>query len=120
MNKVPGLVTGLTLFENEKPKPCSFPNKQLVVDSSGDILPCCKLWGKELSIGNIADMTLKEAWKSEKMKQLRKAHSKRSKAGGKNFWRIIADGSGKYNRKEKSPQDKKDYEQRLVNCILSQ
>ena len=52
--------------------------------------------------------------------KLRLAHFKRSKAGGKNFWRIIADGSGKYNRKEKSPQDKKDYEQRLVNCILAQ
>jgi len=52
--------------------------------------------------------------------KLNLAHFKRSKAGGKNFWRIIADSSGKYNRKEKSPQDKKDYEQRLVNCILTQ
>ena len=83
MNKVPGIVTGLTLFENEKPKPCSFPNKQLVVDSSGDILPCCKLWGKELAIGNIADMTLKEAWKSEKMESLRKAHAE-------NNWEMIS------------------------------
>jgi len=83
MNKVPGIVTGLTLFENEKPKPCSFPNKQLVVDSSGDILPCCKLWGKELVVGNIKDMTLKEAWKSEKMQNLRKAHAE-------NNWEMIS------------------------------
>jgi radical SAM protein with 4Fe4S-binding SPASM domain len=83
MNKVPGIVTGLTLFENEKPKPCSFPNKQLVVDSSGDILPCCKLWGKELAIGNIENMTLKEAWKSGKMESLRKAHAE-------NNWEMIS------------------------------
>ena len=52
--------------------------------------------------------------------RLKLAHSKRSKIGGKNFWGTIAAASGKYNRKEKSPQDKKDYEQRLVNCILTQ
>lgn len=74
MNEVPGKETGLTLDNVPTPKPCSFPNKQLVVDSEGDILPCCKLYGKELAIGNIANLTLQQAWDHEKMNELRLAH----------------------------------------------
>ena len=74
MNEVPGKNTGLTLKSNDAPKPCSFPNKQLVVDSEGDILPCCKLYGKELAIGNIKDLTLQQAWDHPKMQSLRHAH----------------------------------------------
>jgi len=74
MNEVPGKNTGLTFSQTEKPKPCSFPNKQLVVDSEGDILPCCKLYGKELVIGNIENLTLQQAWTHPKMNALRKAH----------------------------------------------
>ena len=75
MNEVPGQDTGLTIKREEKPESCSFPFKQLVVDSEGDILPCCKLYGKFLAIGNIKDMTLSEAWNSVAMVNLRKAHA---------------------------------------------
>jgi radical SAM protein with 4Fe4S-binding SPASM domain len=74
MNEVPGEETGLTIDSVEPPKPCSFPSKQLVVDSEGDILPCCKLYGKELVIGNIDSMSITEAWNHPKMISLRKAH----------------------------------------------
>lgn len=74
MNEVPGKETGLTLGQAVEPKPCSFPNKQLVVDSEGDILPCCKLYGKDLAIGNIANLTLQQAWNHPKMEALRDAH----------------------------------------------
>jgi len=75
MNEVPGKDTGLTLVSNERPSPCSFPNKQLVVDSEGDILPCCKLYGKQLVIGNVSTMSLKEAWSAPAMQKLRAAHA---------------------------------------------
>ena len=75
MNEVPGKETGLTLKETKKPLPCSFPNKQLVVDSEGDILPCCKLYGKDLALGNIETMSLQQAWNSEKMIALREIHN---------------------------------------------
>ena len=75
MNELPGRKTGLTLEHNHEPLPCSFPNKQLVVDSEGDILPCCKLYGKNLVLGNISSMSLEEAWSSDKMVALRDAHS---------------------------------------------
>lgn len=74
MNEVPGKDTGLTLEQNPDPKPCSFPNKQLVVDSDGDILPCCKLYGKDLAIGNINELSLQQAWNHPKMEKLRLAH----------------------------------------------
>ncbi len=74
MNEVPGMDTGLTLEQHDDLKPCSFPNKQLVIDSDGDILPCCKLYGKDLAIGNIESMTLQQAWDSPAMQSLRDAH----------------------------------------------
>ena len=75
MNEIPGKTTGLTLKETTEPLPCSFPNKQLVVDSEGDILPCCKLYGKNLALGNISSMSLQEAWGSDKMVALRESHN---------------------------------------------
>lgn len=53
---------------------CSFPSKQLVIDSSGDILPCCTFSGRSMPLGNLADMTLSEAWASKKMRDLRQLH----------------------------------------------
>ncbi len=75
MNEVPGKDTGLTIKRQEKPQSCSFPFKQLVIDSEGDILPCCKLYGKFLALGNIKSMSLFEAWNSQAMQDLRKAHA---------------------------------------------
>ena len=53
---------------------CSFPFKQLVIDYEGDILPCCKMGGKKLKLGNIASMTLSEAWTSDAHLRLQKIH----------------------------------------------
>lgn len=41
---------------------CSFPFKLLVIDASGNILPCCTFSGRSMPLGNIADTTLAEAW----------------------------------------------------------
>lgn len=76
MNEVPEQETGLVLNSESLPdKGCSFPFKQLVVDAEGDILPCCTLFGKKLTLGNIDSMNLEEAWNSDNMKQLQKEHT---------------------------------------------
>lgn len=74
MNEVPSHSTGLAIESFKNPTPCDFPFKQLVVDHEGNILPCCKLPGRELKIGNIDTMTIQEAWQSSAMKDLRAMH----------------------------------------------
>jgi radical SAM protein with 4Fe4S-binding SPASM domain len=76
MNEVPDKETGLLVEKTPYVKKgCTFPFKQLVVDHLGYIQPCCKLDGKKLQLGNISNMTLKEAWNGDKIKHLRKIHS---------------------------------------------
>ena len=75
MNDLPDVNTGITVDSNNKNNDgCSFPFKQMVIDNEGDILPCCKMGGKKLVIGNIKNMSLKKAWNSKKMKELRYIH----------------------------------------------
>ena len=75
MNDLPDLDSGLTLDDGvTESRGCTFPFKQLVVDHEGDILPCCKMGGKKLLLGNIDSMTLREAWSSGKMKDLQLMH----------------------------------------------
>jgi radical SAM protein with 4Fe4S-binding SPASM domain len=76
MNEIPDRKTSLTIADVEmQSNGCDLPFKQLVIDDDGEILPCCKLAGKKLPIGNIDTMTLQEAWDSSKMKHLRRIHS---------------------------------------------
>ena len=56
---------------------CVSPFRVLYIDCKGDIYPCCNLYCKYLKIGNIREMTLKEAWNGEKMTQLRQSISDR-------------------------------------------
>jgi len=74
MNDLPDQDSGLILKEESKDYKCSFPFKQLVVNHKGNILPCCTMYGDKLRLGNVKDMTLKEAWDSPKAKELRKLH----------------------------------------------
>jgi radical SAM protein with 4Fe4S-binding SPASM domain len=75
MNDLPDLDSGLTLEDRvTESKGCSFPFKQLIVDHEGDILPCCKMGGKKLRLGNVDTMTLKAAWNSDKMQSLQQMH----------------------------------------------
>jgi radical SAM protein with 4Fe4S-binding SPASM domain len=75
MNDLPDLDSGLTIKEpGMESEGCTFPSKQLVVDYEGDILPCCKMGGKKLALGNIESMTLKTAWNSDKMQALQLMH----------------------------------------------
>jgi radical SAM protein with 4Fe4S-binding SPASM domain len=78
MNDLPAVDSGLTIKEQGMESTgCTFPFKQLVVDYEGDILPCCKMGGKQLALGNITNMTLKKAWHSDKMKTLQLMHKEK-------------------------------------------
>lgn len=57
-----------------KYKPCPLLWAGLVVRWNGDIVPCCMDFTGINKLGNITDMTLEEAWNSQKMQNFRKAH----------------------------------------------
>jgi radical SAM protein with 4Fe4S-binding SPASM domain len=73
MNEVPDHATGLTFEYDDPDMGCKFPFKQIVVDHNGLLLPCCKLSSKKLPLGNVAAITLEQAWAS--MGHLRKMHA---------------------------------------------
>lgn len=76
MNELPDHNSGLLIDpgSDEQSKGCTFPFKQLVVDYEGDILPCCKMGGKKLALGNLKNMSLEEAWHSDQMASLKMMH----------------------------------------------
>tara|TARA_R110002050_G_scaffold12524_5_gene41050 strand:- start:2221 stop:3192 length:972 start_codon:yes stop_codon:yes gene_type:complete len=76
MNEVIDNKSDLFIKNDKSNYKCSYPFKQLVVDAQGRILPCCCMNGVELQIGSIKEMSLKEAWNSKKMRDLRDLHKK--------------------------------------------
>lgn len=75
MDEVPDVETNLTIdLENLGDEGCQFPFKQLVVTADGNILPCCKMSGTKLKIGNINNISLKDAWDSKFMINLQNIH----------------------------------------------
>jgi radical SAM protein with 4Fe4S-binding SPASM domain len=50
---------------------CTAPWNTVTVWANGDISPCCTFYGKNLPIGNIKDVSVKQAWNSDKMNELR-------------------------------------------------
>lgn len=50
---------------------CIDPFRRMSIISDGSILPCCSFWGRSLVIGNIRDISIKDAWKSLSMKKIR-------------------------------------------------
>lgn len=74
MNELIDSESGMFIETDKSDYKCSFPFKQLAVDARGRILPCCCMNGTELQLGDVKTMTLKEAWNSKKMRDLRKLH----------------------------------------------
>jgi radical SAM protein with 4Fe4S-binding SPASM domain len=73
MNELINNTTDLFIEKTELYK-CSMPFKQLVITASGDILPCCTMHGIKHKIGHINNMSLEEAWQSDKINYLRTIH----------------------------------------------
>ncbi len=53
---------------------CSYPITHMVIHSNGDICSCCFDWKHEISYANVNELSLKEAWNSEKLLQFRLSH----------------------------------------------
>lgn len=73
---VPGVTAPLS--RNGRPSDpefrCAFPFKMVALAADGDIRPCCPFSGVDMPLGNLADMTIKEAWDSDQMATLREMH----------------------------------------------
>jgi MoaA/NifB/PqqE/SkfB family radical SAM enzyme len=52
---------------------CPQPFQRLVIRNR-DITPCCTWFSRELSLGEVGKVSLAEAWRSEKMNELRELH----------------------------------------------
>ena len=53
---------------------CSMPFKMVAIQANGDLHPCCTFAGRLMTLGNIKTMTIKEAWNSKQMRDLRELH----------------------------------------------
>ena len=53
---------------------CQSPWQRIAINTDGKIAVCCHDRNADFGIGNIRDMTIKEAWNSEKFNELRKLH----------------------------------------------
>lgn len=59
--------------DNDYKKDCIEPFRRIYVKYDGMVVPCCNGFGDYLSLGNIADSSLKEMWTGEKIESLRAA-----------------------------------------------
>lgn len=55
---------------------CLYPDNMLYINWNGDYKPCCSEFCKHLTIGNVREMTMIEAWNSEYMQGLRQEFKK--------------------------------------------
>lgn len=52
---------------------CSQPWKQILILANGDILPCCAEFGRHMVIGNVRTGSIKQAWHSDKINEIRRS-----------------------------------------------
>lgn len=50
---------------------CYMPYQRAFIRNNGDILPCCSIFGIEISVGNIYKNSIYEIWNSKNMDELR-------------------------------------------------
>ena len=71
---VPGAEQELLRDKNMDSFRCAFPFKLMVIDSGGNILPCCTFSGRRMPMGNIRSGTVKMAWDCFNMHRLQELH----------------------------------------------
>ena len=67
--------TSKNYHEKFKEFKCPQPFQRLVLRNQ-DITPCCAWYSRELSLGNVSQNTLHQAWNSDLMKSIREIHRK--------------------------------------------
>lgn len=55
--------------DNPSVKQCLTPYEYVSIHWDGDVVPCCKCFGKQHVFGNVYDMTMKDIWMSEKRRR---------------------------------------------------
>lgn len=63
---------GGAVYKSDGKGICYYPFYLLMVDSNGDIYPCCHEWQRRLIMGNLYQMSLFEIWTSKEIKRVRK------------------------------------------------
>ena len=58
--------------KHEMKTDCVMPFRRLAVFANGDVAPCCSFFSKKLIVGNVKNMSIKEIWDSENIKDVRK------------------------------------------------
>lgn len=53
---------------------CNAMWERVTIQGDGNVIPCCHMTARELSMGNVHESSIYEIWNSEKMKNLRKKH----------------------------------------------
>lgn len=63
---------GGAVYKAEGKGVCYYPFYLLMLDSNGDVYPCCHEWQRRLKMGNLYQHTLWEIWTSESIKKVRR------------------------------------------------
>ncbi len=53
---------------------CVQPWQRVLIRNTGEVCPCCAMFSKDLSVGNVRDHTIHSLWNSPEMKQMRGIH----------------------------------------------
>jgi radical SAM protein with 4Fe4S-binding SPASM domain len=53
--------------------PCTYPWEMMMINWDGNIMPCCNEFSKYVTVGNIANRGILEAWNSPEMEALRRS-----------------------------------------------
>lgn len=72
-------IQGLGEQPTQLKKVCPFPFYMLTIKANGDVSVCCVDWSGQLVLGNVKDLTLKQMWEGDKLKELRLAHLRHSR-----------------------------------------
>lgn len=63
---------GGAVYKSDGKGICYYPFYLLMLDSNGDVYPCCHEWQRRLKMGNLYQHTLWEIWTSESIKKVRR------------------------------------------------
>jgi len=60
-----------SLGGSDKKGLCYYPDYMLLVDSNGDVYPCCQEWERRLKLGNAYQSSLWDIWTGNELKRVR-------------------------------------------------
>ena len=61
-------------YRGNKRSPCALLWQKMVVDWNSDVVLCCDDYSHQIVLGNLKNQTIKQIWKGDKLKEIRKQH----------------------------------------------